>query len=202
MATCQIVGWSMANHLRADLCIDALVMALQRCQPARSLIHHSDRGVQGGFKWSSQHRALSAFRYRSSGHSTSYFRWQPLPKVCASVSQFSTMLMAPTSTSVAPCLVSSRTSRRCAPVPQAASWTRPAHGALPEAGRLRGMVLSISPRNAFASGTRTSDIRGPITSRPWPIRISSGRRSTWPIRTIAQAPRPEFSKPASFEAWH
>ncbi len=46
MATRQIVGWSMADHLRAGLCIDALVMALQRCQPARGLIHHSDRGVQ------------------------------------------------------------------------------------------------------------------------------------------------------------
>jgi putative transposase len=41
-ATRQIVGWSMADHLTADLCIDALVMALQRCQPGRGLIHHSD----------------------------------------------------------------------------------------------------------------------------------------------------------------
>jgi putative transposase len=55
MATREIVGWSMADHLRAGLCIDALVMALQRCQPPRGLIHHSDRGVQGEFKWSSQH---------------------------------------------------------------------------------------------------------------------------------------------------
>jgi hypothetical protein len=39
---------------------------------------------------------------------------------------------APIWTSIAPCLVSSRTSRRCAPVPHAASWTRPARGALPE----------------------------------------------------------------------
>ena len=30
MATRQIVGWSMADHLKADLCIDAPVMALQR----------------------------------------------------------------------------------------------------------------------------------------------------------------------------
>jgi transposase InsO family protein len=45
----------MADHLKADLCIDALVMALQRCRPGKGLIHHSDRGVQGGFKWSSQH---------------------------------------------------------------------------------------------------------------------------------------------------
>ncbi len=55
MATRQIVGWSMADHLRAELCIDALVMALQRCRPPRGLIHHSDRGGQGGFKRSSQH---------------------------------------------------------------------------------------------------------------------------------------------------
>ena len=46
MATRQIVGWSMADHLRAGLCTDALVMALQRCRPPRGLIHHSDRGVQ------------------------------------------------------------------------------------------------------------------------------------------------------------
>jgi transposase InsO family protein len=55
MATREIVGWAMADHLKAGLCIDALVMALQRCQPGRGLIHHSDRGVQLGFKWSSQH---------------------------------------------------------------------------------------------------------------------------------------------------
>ena len=55
MATRQIVGWSMADHLRAGLCIDALVMALQRCRPPEGLIHHSDRGVQGGFKRPSQH---------------------------------------------------------------------------------------------------------------------------------------------------
>jgi hypothetical protein len=42
------------------------------------------------------------------------------------------MLMPQPGQSIAPCLVSSRTSRRCAPVPHAASWTRPARGALPE----------------------------------------------------------------------
>jgi putative transposase len=46
LATRQIVGWSMADHLRAGLCVDALVMALQRCRPPAGLIHHSDRGVQ------------------------------------------------------------------------------------------------------------------------------------------------------------
>ena len=46
MATRQIVGWSMADHLRAGLCIDALVMAIQRHQPQHGLVQHSDRGVQ------------------------------------------------------------------------------------------------------------------------------------------------------------
>ena len=46
MATREIVGWSMADHLRAGLCIDALVMALQRHPSTPGLIHHSDRGVQ------------------------------------------------------------------------------------------------------------------------------------------------------------
>jgi putative transposase len=46
LATRQIVGWSMADHLKAGLCIDALVMALQLYKPPRGLVHHSDRGVQ------------------------------------------------------------------------------------------------------------------------------------------------------------
>ena len=46
MATREIVGWSMADHLRAGLCVDALVMALQRCRTPEGLTHHSDRGVQ------------------------------------------------------------------------------------------------------------------------------------------------------------
>jgi transposase InsO family protein len=54
MATREIVGWSMADHLRSGPCVDAPVMALHRRDPPRGLIHHSDRGVQGGFRWSSQ----------------------------------------------------------------------------------------------------------------------------------------------------
>jgi transposase InsO family protein len=55
LATREIVGWSMADHLGADLACDALLMAIRHRQPPRGLIHHSDRGVQGEFKWSSQH---------------------------------------------------------------------------------------------------------------------------------------------------
>ena len=42
----KIVGWSMADHLRAELCVDALSMALGRRKPQAGLLHHSDRGVQ------------------------------------------------------------------------------------------------------------------------------------------------------------
>jgi putative transposase len=43
----KVVGWSMANHLRAGLVLDALNMALyNRRPPAPGLIHHSDRGSQ------------------------------------------------------------------------------------------------------------------------------------------------------------
>jgi transposase InsO family protein len=41
-----IVGWSMADHLRAELVVDALEMALHRRRPHRGLVHHSDQGCQ------------------------------------------------------------------------------------------------------------------------------------------------------------
>ena len=42
----KIVGWAMADHLRADLPLTALRMAISTQQPGAGLIHHSDRGVQ------------------------------------------------------------------------------------------------------------------------------------------------------------
>src|SRR5438270_908772 len=50
----RVVGWAMANHLRAELVVDALNMALGQRRP-RDVIHHSDQGSQGRIKWSSQH---------------------------------------------------------------------------------------------------------------------------------------------------
>jgi putative transposase len=55
----RIVGWAMADHLRAELALAALRMAISAQRPTAGLIHHSDRGVQGGFKRSSQHRLCS-----------------------------------------------------------------------------------------------------------------------------------------------
>ncbi len=43
----RVIGWALETHLRADLAIAALDMAITARRPARgSLIHHSDRGVQ------------------------------------------------------------------------------------------------------------------------------------------------------------
>lgn len=42
----KIVGWAMRDHLRTELPLAALMMALQRQKPGAGLIHHSDRGVQ------------------------------------------------------------------------------------------------------------------------------------------------------------
>ena len=42
----KVVGWSMAAHLRAELVVDALEMAIRRRKPGPGLIHHTDRGAQ------------------------------------------------------------------------------------------------------------------------------------------------------------
>ena len=44
--TRQIVGLSMASHLRSELTESALHMALTQRQPTHPLVHHSDRGSQ------------------------------------------------------------------------------------------------------------------------------------------------------------
>ncbi len=53
----RIVGWQFANHMRTDLVLDALRMALHQRAPGAdvSLVAHSDAGSQGELNWSSQH---------------------------------------------------------------------------------------------------------------------------------------------------
>jgi hypothetical protein len=51
-----VVGWSIADHLRTELVLDALDMARWRRKPAPGgTVLHADHGCQGGFNWSSQH---------------------------------------------------------------------------------------------------------------------------------------------------
>ena len=42
----KIVGWSMSNHLKTELVVDAVNMAIYNRRPVPGLIHHSDRGSQ------------------------------------------------------------------------------------------------------------------------------------------------------------
>jgi putative transposase len=42
----RIVGWSMADHMRTELVVDALQMALAQRRPEPGLIWHSDQGSQ------------------------------------------------------------------------------------------------------------------------------------------------------------
>jgi putative transposase len=41
----RVVGWAMATHLRTELVLDALNMAIRQRRPA-NVIHHSDKGCQ------------------------------------------------------------------------------------------------------------------------------------------------------------
>ena len=51
----QVVGWSMAEHMRARLVNDALLMSVWQRKPGKGLIWHADRGSQYA---SDSHRAL------------------------------------------------------------------------------------------------------------------------------------------------
>ncbi len=42
----RVVGWAMEDHLRTEIVVDALRMAVWRRKPAPGLVHHSDQGVQ------------------------------------------------------------------------------------------------------------------------------------------------------------
>ena len=56
--TRKIVGWSMRDHLRAELATSALLMATQRQRPDTGLVHHLDREVQ--YACTSYQEALAA----------------------------------------------------------------------------------------------------------------------------------------------
>jgi putative transposase len=50
----RIVGWAMDRHMRSELVVAALEMAVTARRPAKGTIHHSDHGGQGEFQRSSQ----------------------------------------------------------------------------------------------------------------------------------------------------
>ena len=46
LASRRVVGWALADHMRADLVCDALRQAIDMLRPAPGAIFHSDRGTQ------------------------------------------------------------------------------------------------------------------------------------------------------------
>lgn len=42
----KVVGWAMADHLRTELVLDAVGMAIHTRRPRPGLVHHTDRGSQ------------------------------------------------------------------------------------------------------------------------------------------------------------
>lgn len=57
--TRQVVGWSIADHMRSELVVDALEMARWRRRPAPGTIVHADRGSQYT-SWIFGHRLRAA----------------------------------------------------------------------------------------------------------------------------------------------
>ena len=53
----QIVGWSMADHMKTSLVNDAMTMAIWKRKPPKGLLWHTDRGSQYASK---EHRELLA----------------------------------------------------------------------------------------------------------------------------------------------
>ncbi|RFU19659.1 IS3 family transposase [Geodermatophilus marinus] len=59
----RVVGWQLSKSLRTDLALDALEMGIWTRRRAgrdvTGLVHHSDKGGQGGFHRSSQHLMIT-----------------------------------------------------------------------------------------------------------------------------------------------
>ena len=51
----RVVGYAISRSIDARLTVAALKAAIHVRKPPAGCVHHSDRGSQGGFKWSSQH---------------------------------------------------------------------------------------------------------------------------------------------------
>jgi transposase InsO family protein len=76
LCTREVVGWSMADHMRTQLVDDAIRIAHAGGHTAGNTIFHTDRGSQGEFNWSSQHFDLGGVRR---GHGGLEFEDQRCP---------------------------------------------------------------------------------------------------------------------------
>jgi transposase InsO family protein len=51
----RVVGWATSDRLGEGVALEALGMGVARRRPRPDLLHHSDRGSEPAFNWSSQH---------------------------------------------------------------------------------------------------------------------------------------------------
>jgi len=60
----RVVGWAMADHLRTELVLSALEMAIRARRPAAGLVHHSDSDnrTAGSPRWSWPSKLRPAWR--------------------------------------------------------------------------------------------------------------------------------------------
>ena len=64
----RVVGWSIADHMRSELVVDAVQMAIwRRRPPPGQCVAHSDHGSQGELNWSSQHLDHGGVRWERCG---------------------------------------------------------------------------------------------------------------------------------------
>ena len=52
----KVVGYAISRSMDARIAVAALKAAIRSRTPSKGCIHHSDRGIFGGFNWLSQHR--------------------------------------------------------------------------------------------------------------------------------------------------
>jgi len=106
----KIVGWQVADHLRAGLALDALEMAIfsRQGQIGDQLVHHSDRGVQyTSIHYTQRLEDIGAVRsVGSKGDSYEVSRRReshppPLAEPCVTVSRYTAPIVEPVGN--APC---------------------------------------------------------------------------------------------------
>lgn len=95
--TAKIVGWSMMNHMRVELVMQALEMAIKQQRPPPGLIHHSDRGSQYTsapyLQMLNQHQMVSSMSRRGNCYDNAPMEsfWASLKKECVYRNNFESM---------------------------------------------------------------------------------------------------------------
>lgn len=77
----QVVGWSIDDHMRTSLCVNALQMACWRRKPEPGLQHHSDRGSQYASREYREHLGIMKMRQSMSRKSNCWDNGVPRRRI-------------------------------------------------------------------------------------------------------------------------